>query len=409
MIQKQGVAHMKESRFKNLAEIFWVATKLGLTSFGGPQAHLGYFHEEYVKKRKWLDEKSYADLMALAQFLPGPSSSQVGMGVGSARGGVLGGLAAFLGFTWPSALILALFAIFAGELDPDAHLWLNGLRIVSLAVVLHAALGMATKLTPDHKTKAIALGALVTMLIWQSRMTQVTILIVAGLIGFLFFKTPLHVEGKNTAFKVSKAFGATCLILFFLLLFAVPFLAVTFDSWWLTLFDPIFRSGALVFGGGHVVLPLLEAEFVPTGLMSSDIFLAGFGLTQAMPGPLFTFASYIGAVMNGFLGALVGIVGIFLPGMLLLYGCLPFWDSLRRNAIIKRALVGLNAAVVGILLAAFYHPIWRNSIFNPADFALFAILFAMLSFWKLPPWIVVLTGAGVALLPLIGGFLLGMF
>ena len=391
---------MKESKIKNLTEIFLVATKLGLTSFGGPQAHLGYFHEEYVKKRKWLDEKSYADLVALAQFLPGPSSSQVGIGVGSARGGVLGGIMAFLGFTWPSALILALFAIFAQGLDVETHTWLNGLRIVSLAVVLHAALGMATKLTPNHKTKAIALGALVTMLIWHTRFTQVTILVVAGILGLIFFKTPLHVEGKNTAFKVSKTFGAACLVLFFALLLGVPFLTNTVDNSWLTLFDPIFRSGALVFGGGYVVLPLLEAELVQAGLMDSDVFLAGFGLTQAMPGPLFTFASYIGAVMQGTWGALLGIFGIFLPGTLLLYGCLPFWDSLRRNAVIKRSLIGLNAAVVGTLLAAFYNPIWMNAIFAPIDFALFAVLFGMLAYWKLPPWIVVIAGA-------FGGLLIG--
>ena len=392
---------MKERKFKHLIEIFWVATKLGLTSFGGPQAHLGYFHEEYVRKRKWLDEKSYADLMALAQFLPGPSSSQVGIGVGSARGGILGGMMAFLGFTFPSAVILALFALLAQGLDASTHTWLNGLRIVSLAVVLHAALGMATKLTPDKKTKAIALGALITMLIWQSRITQVTILTIAGMIGFIFFKIPLHVEGKNTAFKVSKAFGVTCLALFFILLFAVPFITELVDNHLLTLFDPIFRSGALVFGGGHVVLPLLEAEFVPTGLMYGDVFLTGFGLTQAMPGPLFTFASYIGAVMYGTVGAFIGAVGIFLPGILLLYGCLPFWDSLRRNAVIKRALIGVNAAVVGILFAAFYNPIWINSIFEPIDFALFAVLFSMLAHWKLPPWMVVIAGA-------MGGILIGM-
>jgi len=392
---------MKQNGFKNLLEIFLVATKLGLTSFGGPQAHLGYFHEEYVKKRKWLDEKSYADLMALAQFLPGPSSSQVGMGIGSARGGVLGGIVAFLGFTWPSALILALFAVLSGNLDPEVHTWIHGLRIVSLAVVLNAGLGMATKLTPDLKTKAIALAALVTMLVWHTRATQVTILIVAGILAVIFFKTPVHVEGKNTAFKVSKTFGAICLGIFFTLLFVVPFLAENFNNPWLDLFNPIFRSGALVFGGGHVVLPLLETEFVATGLMTGDTFLAGFGLTQAMPGPLFTFASYIGGVMNGFLGALVGIIGIFLPGMLLLYGCLPFWDSLRRNSVIKRALIGLNAAVVGTLLAAFYNPIWTNAIFRPVDFALFAVLFGLLAHWKLPPWIVVILGAA-------GGWLIGM-
>ena len=391
---------MKNNKFKNLMEIFLVATKLGLTSFGGPQAHLGYFHEEYVKKRKWLDEKSYADLMALAQFLPGPSSSQVGIGVGTVRGGVLGGIVAFLGFTWPSALILALFAMFAGGLDVGEHTWLNGLRIVSLAVVLHAALGMSKKLTPDNKTKAIALFSLVTMLLWSTRITQVTILVVAGIIGIIFFKTPLHVETKNTVFKVSKTFGAICLVLFFILLFVIPLIAGAVDNQWLLLFDPIFRAGSLVFGGGHVVLPLLEAEFVPTGLMEGDVFLAGFGLTQAMPGPLFTFASYIGAIMHGTFGALIGIVAIFLPGSLLLYGCLPFWDSLRRNSVIKRALIGLNAAVVGTLLAAFYNPIWINSIFGAADFALFAVLFGMLSIWKLPPWIVVIVGA-------FGGLLIG--
>lgn len=392
---------MKENKLKTLAEIFWVATKLGLTSFGGPQAHLGYFHEEYVKKRKWLDAGSYADLMALAQFLPGPSSSQVGMGVGIARGGIIGGIVAFLGFTLPSAIVLALFAIFAGGIDTATHTWLNGLRIVSLAVVLHAALGMATKLTPDNKTKAIAIGALITILLWKSQITQVTILMAAGLMGYIFFKAPLQSEGKSTDFKISKAFGATCLIIFFILLIAVPILTLQSNNEFLNLFNPIFRSGALVFGGGHVVLPLLESEFVPTGLMSSETFLAGFGLTQAMPGPLFTFASYIGAVMHGVIGAIIGIIAIFLPGMLLLYGCLPFWDQIRRNNFIKRALVGLNAAVVGILLAAFYNPIWRSSIFEPADFALFALLFAGLAYWKLPPWIIVLAGA-------IGGYVISL-
>lgn len=386
---------------KKLLEIFLVATKLGVTSFGGPQAHLAYFHNEYVKKRKWLDEKSYADLIALAQFLPGPSSSQVGLGVGVARGGVLGGIAAFIGFTLPSAVVLTLFAIFAGNLDPATHTWLHGLRVVALAIVLHAVVGMAAKLAPDNKTKTIAVVALVTALVWQTRITQVTILIIAGLIGYFCFKTPLHEEIRSTAFKISKPFGATCLALFFILLIGVPILAQIISHDLLTIFDPIFRSGALVFGGGHVVLPMLEIEFVPTGLMASDTFIAGFGLTQAMPGPLFTFAAYLGAVMNGVIGALVGIIAIFLPGMLLLLGCLPFWDSIRRSTVMKRALVGLNAAVVGILLAAFYNPLWLNAIFEPADFALFALLFAGLSYWKLPPWIIVVAGA-------LGGVIVGV-
>lgn len=392
---------MQKNSTKNLFEIFWVATKLGLTSFGGPQAHLGYFREEYVKKRKWLDDKTYADLMALAQFLPGPSSSQVGIGVGTARGGVLGGIIAFLGFTWPSALVLTLFALLTNELDVSQHGWLMGLKIVALAVVLHAGLGMAEKLAPSNKTRLISILALVSLLLVPSRFTQVIILIAAGLIGITFFKTPLEVEKENTNFKISKTFGNICLILFFFLLFVVPFLARISDNVYLEIFDPFFRSGALVFGGGHVVLPLLEAEFVTTGLISNDAFLTGFGLDQAMPGPLFAFGAYVGAVMQGVSGAFVGLVGIFLPGILLFFGCLPYWNLLRKNAIIKRALIGINAAVVGTLLASFYSPIWTNSIFKPADFALFAVLFAMLKFWKLPPWIVVVAGA-------IGGFLLGI-
>lgn len=392
--------------FKSLLEILLVSTRLGLTSFGGPTAHLGYFHEEYVRRRKWMDEKSYADLVALAQFLPGPASSQVGIGIGVMRAGVLGGIISFIGFTLPSVIALILFALLLTGFDIGNAGWIHGLKIVAVAVVAHAIIGMAKNLTPDLKRKAIALFALIGTLLWQSAFTQVGVILIAAFFGFLFFGFLLfkqydEVEEAKSNFPIAKKVSVICLLLFFGLLFLLPVIREVTGSYWVAMFDSFYRSGSLVFGGGHVVLPLLEQELVPTGWISEESFLAGYGATQAVPGPLFTFAAYLGTVMKGWQGGLVATFAVFLPAFLLILGALPFWDSLRNNPKIKGAIMGVNAAVIGILISAFYFPIWTSSILAPVDFALAAILFSMLAYWKLPPWVIVVSGA-------IGGSLLSL-
>ncbi|KAB2457593.1 chromate transporter [Bacillus sp. CH126_4D] len=383
----------QQSRFKILLEVLLVSTRLGLTSFGGPIAHLGYFHEEYVRKRKWMDEKSYADLVALCQFLPGPASSQVGIGIGVMRAGVLGGILAFIGFTLPSVIALIIFALVLQGLNIGDASWIHGLKIVAVVVVAHAILGMAQKLTPDLQRKSIALFALVGTLLWQTAFTQVGVILLAGLVGYLIYKNHADNDEAKLSFPISRKLGVICLSLFFGLLVFLPILREVTSLNWIAMFDSFYRSGSLVFGGGHVVLPLLEREFVPTGLMDEASFLAGYGATQAVPGPLFTFAAYIGAVIGGWQGGLLATVAIFLPAFLLTLGTLPFWDQLRRNPKIKGALMGVNAAVVGILISAFYHPIWTSAILQPVDFAFAAILFSMLVYWKLPPWVIVVAGA----------------
>ncbi|KZE67141.1 ChrA protein [Fictibacillus phosphorivorans] len=391
----------KNNRLKTLLEILFVSTRLGLTSFGGPIAHLGYFHEEYVRKRKWMDEKSYADLVALCQFLPGPASSQVGIGIGVMRGGVLGGIVSFIGFTLPSVIALVLFALILQGLNVADLSWIHGLKLVAVAVVAHAILGMAEKLTPDLKRKTIALFALVGTLLWQTAFSQVGVILVAGIAGFLLYREQTKSDDSKYEFPVSKTFAAICLSIFFALLVILPILRESTSISWIAVFDSFYRSGSLVFGGGHVVLPLLEREFVPTGWISEEAFLAGYGAAQAVPGPLFTFAAYIGAVMNGWKGGLLATFAIFLPAFLLILGSLPFWNMLRRNPKIKGALMGVNAAVVGILISAFYKPIWTSTILKPIDFAFAAILFSLLVYWKLPPWVIVVTGA-------IGGLLMSL-
>jgi chromate transporter len=378
---------------QTLLEIFFVSTKLGFTSFGGPIAHLGYFHEEYVRKRKWMDEKSYADLVALCQFLPGPASSQVGIGIGVMRSGALGGIVAFIGFTFPSVVALILFALLLHQFDLTHASWIHGLKIVAAAVVAQAIISMAQKLTPDLNRKAIALFALVGTLLWQTAFTQVGVIVISAIIGFFLYKHQSENVDSKVQFPISRRFAIFCLALFFGLLIFLPILRQMTSSSWIAMFDSFYRSGSLVFGGGHVVLPLLEREFVPIGWVSKETFLAGYGAAQAVPGPLFTFAAYLGAVMHGWLGGIVATAAIFLPAILLIFGTLPFWNSLRHNPKIKGALMGVNAAVVGILISAFYNPIWTSSILSPVDFALAAILFSMLVFWKLPPWIIVLAGA----------------
>ena len=391
----------KQNQIRSLIEIFFVSTRLGLTSFGGPTAHLGYFHEEYVRRRKWMDEKSYADLVALCQFLPGPSSSQVGIGIGIMRAGILGGITSFIGFTFPSVVALIAFALLMTGFDVGDAGWIHGLKIVAVAIVAHAILGMAKSLTPDLRRKAIAIVALLVTLLWQTAFSQVGIILLAAIIGYFLLKHKNNeAAGVQSRFPISKRVGGICLFVFGGLLIALPLLKQATGSYWVAMFDSFYRSGSFVFGGGHVVLPLLEKEFVPTGWMSEEAFLAGYGVTQAVPGPLFTFAAYIGTVMNGWQGGVIATVAIFLPAFLLVIGALPFWDQLRNHPKVAGAVMGVNAAVIGILIAALYNPIWTSSIIEVKDFALAVILFSMLAFWKMPPWIVVLTGAVAGLVVL---------
>lgn len=394
---ESGVVMKKqvENKWKTWLEILIVSTKLGITSFGGPIAHLGYFHEEYVRRKKWIDEKNYADLVALSQFLPGPASSQVGIGIGVARGGIVGGIISFLGFTLPSVFALILFATVLQTFGIEDAGWLNGLKIVAVVVVAHAILGMGQTQTPDIQRKAIALFALVVTLVWQTALTQIGVIVIAGVVGYFLYQNQSMKERQpdETLFPISQRIGSISLSLFFILLIFLPILSQLTSNNWIRIFDSFYRAGALVFGGGHVVLPLLEQEFVPTGWINTQEFLAGYGVAQAVPGPLFTFAAYIGAVMNGWQGGLFATFAIFLPAFLLIIGSLPFWDVLRTNSKIKGALLGVNASVVGILISAFYNPIWTSTIKSSIDFALASVLFFMLVYWKLPPWVIVLTGA----------------
>lgn len=379
------------SRMNRILEIFIVALKLGITSFGGPTAHLGYFREEYVEKRKWLSDKVYQDLVALCQFLPGPASSQVGMAIGMMRGGMLGGIAAFLGFTLPSVLIL----ILAVRLMPDSIEWIQGLKLVAVAVVLHALIGMAKGSLNSWQTVGLALLALLACLYVPSAITQIAIIVISGIIGILIFKAN-HQPGEVLNLQVSRRTGTICLVLLFILLIGLPVFANILHNDWLTIFDKFYRSGLLVFGGGHVVLPLLEREFVPMFLQPDD-FLAGYGLAQAVPGPLFTFASYIGAVIGGLWGGLFAMIAIFLPAFLLVAGCLPFWQQIREKSLMRKALIGINAGVIGILAAAWIHPIISHTLFDIKDYFLFILLFCCLHYFKLAPWIIVLMGLVIGL------------
>ena len=396
-----AILNSSKKTSKTLLEVLVVSTKLGLTSFGGPISHLGYFHNEYIRKRQWMDERSYADLVALCQFLPGPASSQVGIGIGVIRAGLLGGLIAWLGFTLPSVLALVLFAFLLKGFDISNTGWIHGLKIVAVAIVAQAILGMGQKLAPDKKRVTIAIIAASITLMWQTAFSQVLLILAAGLIGLWMYRRTTVQEVPNLSVPISRTFAVVCLIIFFGLLVALPLLRQVIASGWLSLFDSFYRSGSLVFGGGHVVLPLLEREVVPAGWVSKADFLAGYGAAQAVPGPLFTFAAYLGTMAKGIPGAIVATLAIFLPAFLLIIGALPFWNSLRRSSHIQGALIGINAAVVGILLAALYNPLWTTAIMAPTDFALASILFIMLVFWKLPPWVVVIAG-------IVGGILAGL-
>lgn len=401
---RQGVAAPEQG---SPLEVLAVFTRLGLTSFGGPVAHLGYFRAELVERRKWLDDQTYADLVALCQFLPGPASSQVGIGIGVMRGGLLGGLAAWLGFTMPSALALIAFALGVGLLGDSAGLdWLHGLKVVAVAVVAQAVWGMARTLAPDRTRATVAILAAIATLLWPTAFGQLCIIVLAGLFGWRALTVEAPPAASPLRVPVSRGLALACWALLAAILIGLPLLRAATGSQAVATFDSFFRAGALVFGGGHVVLPLLQAEVVPPGWVSESQFIAGYGAAQAVPGPLFTFAAYLGAVQapepNGVLGGLLALVAIFLPAWLLLLGALPFWDQLRSQRAAQGVLRGVNAAVVGLLLAALYTPVWTSAIATPADFGLALLCFGLLVFWKLPPWLVVLLGglggAGLELL-----------
>jgi chromate transporter len=383
------------------AEVLRVFLKLGLTSFGGPVAHLGYFRDEFVVRRKWLDEANYVDIIALCQFLPGPASSQVGITIGMLRAGLPGALCAWLGFTAPSAVALILFGygvtVFG---DPSHSAWLHGLMIVAVAVVAQAVWGMARTLCPDRERVTLAIGAAVLALVLPSTVAQIAIIILGGVIGLFWLPAARENEVAHLAVPFGRRIAIGALTIFFTLLIGLPLLASATGDQAVKLVDSFYRSGSLVFGGGHVVLPLLQQEVVPRGWISNDAFLAGYGAAQAVPGPLFTFAAYLGTAMgprpNGWLGGLICLVAIFLPSFLLLIGALPFWNDLRGQSVAQSGLKGINAAVVGLLLAALYTPIWISSITRPFDFATALAAFLLLVFWRVPPWVVVVLGALVA-------------
>jgi len=386
--------------------VFLIFLRLGLTSFGGPIAHLGHFRDEFVTRRQWLSERSYADLVALCQFLPGPASSQVGMALGLSRSGYAGALAAWLGFTLPSAVALIVFALgIASHRDAMPSGVLQGLKVVAVAVVAQAVWGMARNLCADGPRVTIMAAATCLVLLVPSAWGQVGVIGLAAVVGLLLFKPAQGDAHEPLPMAIGHRAALFWLALFLVLLLGLPWLSVQFPNPALAMVDAFYRSGSLVFGGGHVVLPLLQAEVVPSGWVSNDAFLAGYGAAQAVPGPLFTFAAFLGASMNqapsGWLGGLICLLAIFAPSFLLVVGALPFWERLRRNTRTQAALSGVNAAVVGLLLAALYQPVWTSAIHAPRDFGLALVALVALMFWKLPPWLVV-CGSGVA------GWLLSM-
>ena len=395
---------MSEERRARALEVLLAFSKLGVSSFGGPIAHIGYFREEFVVRRRWLDEHAYADLVGLCQFLPGPASSQVGFSLGLMRAGYLGGLAAWTGFTLPSAIALVLFAHGASALQGSLGTGLlHGLKLVAVAIVAQAVWGMARTLCPDRERATIAMVATLVILISASSGAQILAIALGGVAGLWLCRAAPQAPTGHVSVPVSRPVGLAALAIFLLLLVALPVWRNLGASQGLALFEAFYRSGALVFGGGHVVLPLLREAVVAPGWVSDDVFLAGYGAAQAVPGPLFTFAAYLGAVVtpppHGLAGAALSLVAIFLPGTLVLVGTLPFWDAFRRRVSAQAIMRGVSAAVVGLLGAALYHPVWTSSVETPADLGLALVGFVLLNVWRAPPLLVVVIGAlgGVAL------------
>jgi chromate transporter len=392
-----------------VSEVFTAFLRLGLTSFGGPIAHLGYFHEEFVVRRKWLDEKTYVDLVALSQFLPGPASSKVGIALGLSRAGYPGAFAAWSAFTLPSAIALIAFGYGVTSLgDALGSGWLHGLKVAAVAVVAQAVLTMMRSLAPDRSRATLAVVAAALVLAMPSALGQIGAIVLGAIVGLVLFRDAPPSDHVSLPHPVSRTVAVAAIVVFFAVLFGLPLLVAAVPNHALQLFEVFYRASSLVFGGGHVVLPLLQASVVPPGWVSNDAFLAGYGAAQAVPGPLFTFSAYLGTVMHpapsGIAGAVLCLVAIFLPAFLLVIGPLPFWDDLRRRAWAQAALRGVNAVVVGLLLAALYRPVWTSGITNAGDFALGAAAFLLLFLWKTPPWLVVvfcaLVGAALTLVPL---------
>jgi chromate transporter len=379
-------------------EVLIVFLRLGVTSFGGPIAHLGYFHDEFVVRRKWLDEKTYADLVALCQFLPGPASSKIGIAVGLSRAGYLGSFAAWVGFTMPSAIALVLFAYGVSTFgDALGGGWLHGLKVVAVAVVAQAVLAMMRSLAPDRERATLAIVTAAIVLAFPTAWGQIGAILLGGIVGVTLLRTSAPSDHVAMPHAVSRTAATVAIVLFFAILIGLPLLVAAVPNHGLQLFEAFYRAGSLVFGGGHVVLPLLQASVVPPGWVTNDVFLAGYGAAQAVPGPLFTFSAYLGTVMgpapNGIAGAALCLVAMFLPSFLLVIGPLPFWDDLRSRPWAQSALRGVNAAVVGLLLAALYDPVWTAGITNAHDFALAAAAFLLLFMWQTPPWLVVVLSA----------------
>lgn len=384
-----------EGRIREIGKAFLI---LGLTSFGGPVAHLGYFHAELVARRKWLNEQSYADLVALCQFLPGPASSQVGFALGLHRGGFAGALTAWAAFTMPSVLLLLIFAYSASALGGVVgHGVIHGLKLVAVAVVAQAVWGMARNLCPDLARASIAVGAVFLIVFLPTAVGQISAIGLGALVGMWWLKRLSSRETSELGMMSSKPLARFAILAFFVLLLGVPLLLTLIESQALALFEGFYRAGALVFGGGHVVLPLLESSVVDSGWITQDQFLAGYGAAQAVPGPLFSFAAYLGALVtpqpNGLIGAATALVALFLPGLLLLIGVLPYWDQLRKRRNAKAAMAGSNAAVVGILAAALYDPVWTSAVLSIVDVVIVAVAFILLTAWKVAPWKVVLATA----------------
>lgn len=382
-------------------EVLRIFAKMGVTCFGGPIAHIGYFRDEFVVRRQWLDERAYADLVGLCQFLPGPASSQVGFSLGLMRGGYLGGLAAWLGFTLPSAIALVLFAFGASALQgPAGNGLLHGLKLVAVAIVAQAVLGMARSLCPDKQRASIAMLTLILMMFFPGSLSQIGVIVLGGVAGLVFCRSSAEAPLDDAHMPVSRSMGVVFLVAFFVLL-ALALVPVREGVF--ALFRAFYRSGALVFGGGHVVLPLLRDAVVVPGWVSDNTFLAGYGAAQAVPGPLFTVAAYLGAVAGvapgGVAGAAIALVAIFVPGILALIGTLPFWHELRGRPGARAAMAGVNAAVVGLLGAALYNPVWTSAVQSSSDFAIAATGFVLLVVWNAPPLLVVLlcAAAGIGL------------
>lgn len=391
---KHATPHQTAASRGTPAEVFCAFLKLGLTSFGGPIAHLGYFRSEFVERRRWLNDRSYSDLVALCQFLPGPASSQVGMALGLGRAGWPGLLAAWAGFTLPSAIALIVFALGIAQYQGMAESgWVHGLKVVAVAIVAQAVWGMAKSLCPDRPRAALAvLSALLTLAL-PSATGQISAIIASGLIGRWSLTITHPVASPRHDYRVSRKLGLSALLLFVTLLMGLPLWAAAVDSSVARLLEGVYRSGALVFGGGHVVLPLLQTAIVPSGAINNADLLAGYGAAQAVPGPLFTLAAYLGAIadgpLNGWTGGLVLLGTIFLPGALILIAALPFWETLRHRPGIQTAIAGINAGVVGILLSALYDPVWVSAIHNKMDFGLALALFGLLTVGRMPPALVV--------------------